>query len=519
MTDISRRDLGKALIGFSLLGLMGATAGCTTGGQTQPTPGASGTAAAKGGTFTMAVDADITLNPGKSASAGAIQMAMQAIYDTLLHFDADGTIKPGLAEKYEQSADKKTLTLTLRDGLKFSDGTALDAAAVKGSIDYMKTAGGSDASRAQPLTVTAKDAKTVVFTTEQPYALLPMFLCLSVGTIAAPAQLASPEIDTTPIGAGPYMYDKAKSTSGNTYTLVRNPNYNAPTAYPYDTVVFKIMTDVTARLSALQTGQVNAAPLNPQTAKAAEGAGLTVMRNKTNWNGIIIADRTGQKIPALGNVKVRQAMNMAFDRAAMVTASLQGEGEPSNQIFPPTSDAYRADLKDMYPYDIAKAKALMAEAGFADGFTVEIPLIEGFTTTNPIIVTQLKQLGITVTEKKVPLNQAFAQVLGGEYALVPIGLEMRNALWDVVQSVTPGAIWNVMHQTTPEVVALSEKVQVGSAAESKQAAQELGKYLIDNAWFVVFNYANSIFATDKKTTAKDTVGSGYPYFPTYAPKA
>ena len=61
--------------------------------------------------------------------------------------------------------------------------------------------------------------------------------------------------------------------------------------------------------------------------------------------------------------------------------------------------------------------------------------------------------------------------------------------------------------------------KVGSAAESKQAAQELGKYLIDNAWFVVFNYANSIFATDKKTTAKDTVGSGYPYFPTYAPKA
>lgn len=249
--------------------------------------------------------------------------------------------------------------------------------------------------------MTAKDATTVEIASKDPNGLVPLFLCGNVGTIAAPAQLKAANVDTTPIGAGPYTYDAANSTSGSTYTVVKNPKYYDQSQYPYDKIVFKVMTDVTARLNALQTGQVNAAALNGPTAKAAEGAGLTLLRTLTSWNGIIIADRLGKVIPALGNVKVRQAINMAFDRAAMVTATLQGEGVVSNQIFPPESEAYRSDLKDVYPYDIDKAKALMAEAGFADGFTCDIPLVEGFTPFNAIVISQLKKLNITVTEKKL----------------------------------------------------------------------------------------------------------------------
>lgn len=514
-TQLSRRDFGKGMFAVSLLGIMGATAGCSTGAQTTPGGTAS---AAKGGTLTMAVDADISLNPAKNASAGSTQMYGQAVYDTLLRFQPDGKIVPNIAEKYEENADKTVLTLTLKDGVTFSDGTAFDAEAVRGYLEYMRTAGGPDTPRI-PKGIAAKDAKTVVFTSAAPNGLLPMFLCLSVGTIAAPAQWKATDPDTTPIGAGPYMVDKAKTTTGNTYTLVRNPKHFAPAGWPYDTVVFKVMTDVTARLNALQTGQVNAAPLTTQTAKAAEGAGLNVIRQQVNWNGIIIADRLGKKIPALGNLKVRQAINMVFDRPAILTATQQGEGEVANQIFPPTSEAYRADLKDIYPFDIAKAKALMAEAGFADGFTTVIPSIEGFTPTNPVVIAQLKQLNITVTEEKVPIAQAFPKVLGGEYPIFGIGLEMRTALWDVVQSVTPDAIWNVMHQTTPELAALCEQAQKATGDEAKKVFQEIGKYLLENAWFAVWNYANAIFATDKKTTAKATIGSGYPYLPTFAPKA
>lgn len=369
--------------------------------------------------------------------------------------------------------------------------------------------------------MTAKDATTVEIASKDPNGLVPLFLCGNVGTIAAPAQLKAANVDTTPIGAGPYTYDAANSTSGSTYTVVKNPKYYDQSQYPYDKIVFKVMTDVTARLNALQTGQVNAAALNGPTAKAAEGAGLTLLRTLTSWNGIIIADRLGKVIPALGNVKVRQAINMAFDRAAMVTATLQGEGVVSNQIFPPESEAYRSDLKDVYPYDIDKAKALMAEAGFADGFTCDIPLVEGFTPFNAIVISQLKKLNITVTEKKLKISQAFGALLGGVYPMFPMTLGMVSALADVVQSVTPDALWNVKHQTTPELAALCDKAQKATGADAKAVFQDIGKYLIDNAWFAVWNYQNTIFALDKKTAAHVTpnTGEGYPLLGSYSRKA
>ena len=130
-TQLSRRDFGKGMFAVSLLGIMGATAGCSTGAQTTPGGTAS---AAKGGTLTMAVDADISLNPAKNASAGSTQMYGQAVYDTLLRFQPDGKIVPNIAEKYEENADKTVLTLTLKDGVTFSDGTAFDATAAAGNL-------------------------------------------------------------------------------------------------------------------------------------------------------------------------------------------------------------------------------------------------------------------------------------------------------------------------------------------------------------------------------------------------
>lgn len=513
MNQFSRRTLGKGLAGVSLLSAMGAAAGCTTQGQTPAGTGGATT----GGTFTMAVDVDPVLNPARATSAGSQQMFCQAVYDTLLRFEPDGQIGPGLAESYEMSDDRQSLELVLREGLQFSDGTPLDAAAVSKYIEFHKQAGGSDASRSQPITVEVTDDRTLHLTTERPYPLLPMFLCLSVGSVAAPAQIDG-DADTTPIGAGPYMYEAGRSTTGSSYTLVRNPNYHDSAEFPYDEVVFRVITDITARLSALQTGQANAGPLTTQTAAAAEGAGLTLMRNAANWAGLIIADRLGEVVPALGDVRVRQAMNMAFDREAIIRSAEQGEGTPTNQIFPDTNEAHRADLVDRYPYDVEGAKALMAEAGYADGFDVEIPFIEGFSANNPIVISSLGEIGVRVAQRTVSGQQGFLSILGGEFPLMWVGLETRNVMWDMVQGVEPGAIWNLKKQTTPELEQLCNDVLLASDAELEAAAQALGGYLLEEAWFAPVYFANAIFALDANTTAENTVGSGYPYFPTYAPK-
>lgn len=512
---LSRRQFGQGMFAVSLMGIM-AAAGCSA----NPSAGAVSASAFKGGTLTLGAETDLLLNAAK-VGPGSQNLLSQGVFGRLLEYAADGTIAPSLAESFSANADKTLYTVKLRSGVVFSDGTALDAAAVKASIDYMKTAGGPDAPRAQGLEVTAKDASTVEIASKDPNGLVPGFLCGNVGSIMAPAQLKAANVDTTPIGAGPYTYDAANSTSGSTYTLVKNPKYFDQSQFPYDKVVFKVMADVTARLNALQTGQVNVAALSGATAKAAEGAGLTIIRTLTSWNGLIIADRMGEVIPALGNVKVRQAISMAFDRAAMVTATLQGEGQPSNQIFPPASEAYRADLKDVYAYDLDKAKALMAEAGFADGFACEIPLVEGVTPFNAIVISQLKKLNITVTEKKLEISKAFGALLGGVYPMFPFTLGMVSALTDVVQSVTPGALWNVKHQTTPELAALCDKAQKASGDDAKAAFQDIGKYLIDNAWFAVWNYANSLYALDKKTAASVPVGTGegFPLLALYSRKA
>lgn len=514
---ISRRTLGQAIFATSLLGVMGAAAGCTGQGKASTPAGGATAGGAIARALTIGGDVDVQpMNPTKMTSAGAQQMFTPAVYDTLLRFNADGKIVPNIAVKWEANADNTLYTLTLRDGVKFTDGSAYDAAAVKTHIDTMRTSGGTDASRVADLEVTVKDAKTVeIACTKGPNGLVPMFLCLSVGSVAAPAQYASPNADSEPIGAGPYKFDKAKSTTGSSYTLVRNPDYWNKTAFPYDSVVIKVMTDPTARLNALQTGQINAAPLTSQMGKAAESAGLTVLRHQVNWNGLIIFDRLGKKMPALGNLKVRQAINMAFDRQAALQALALGEGEVTNQIFPKTSMAYRDDLKDVYPYDMAKAKALMAEAGFASGFEVTIPYMEGFSSANPMVISQLKQLNITVKEEKLAGMQGFMKILGGEFAMMPFALEARDALWDVVQSVTPSAIWNTLHQEVPELTALTVEAQKAKLGEGKDTFQAIGKYLLDNAWFAPWFQQNAVFGIDKKTTAKTTMGSGYPYLHTY----
>jgi hypothetical protein len=88
-----------------------------------------------------------------------------------------------------------------------------------------------------------------------------------------------------------------------------------------------------------------------------------------------------------------------------------------------------------------------------------------------------------------------------------------------VQSVTVGALWNFKHPSTPELAALCDKAQKATGADAKAVFQDIGKYLLDNAWFGVWNYANAIFAVDKKTAAKSTPGSGYPYLDTFTRKA
>ena len=474
-----------------------------------------------GASDTLTIGLDLnppSLDPAQLQSGGSVVPLWQAVFDTLLKWEPDGTISPNAAESYSWNDDKTLLTLKLRKDMTFTDGSLVDAAAVKASLEHMRDGGGSDASRMADTVIETPDDSTVTIQTPEPRGLMTTFLTLAPGALASTASLTSPDVDTTPVGSGPYELDADATTFGDTWTFVRNEDYWNAEAYPYDTVVFRMMEDETARVSALRSGQINAALVTSQAADQVEKAGSTLLTNETvGWTGLIFGDRDGSTVPALGDVRVRQAISMVFDRQAILDNLFQGDGVVSNQIFNPDSEAYDEDLLDTYAYDVDGAKALMAEAGYADGFDLTIPDTAGFDIANPLIVQQLGLLNIRVTPESVPQAEFIPDILGGKYPLFYFALESRSALWDIVQSVTPTSIWNIDHTDDPELDPLLAQAQVAEGDEAREVFQAINQRITDQAWFTAWTTAASIWAFDDSTTAETVLGSAAPYLYTFAP--
>jgi peptide/nickel transport system substrate-binding protein len=450
-------------------------------------------------TLTLAVGArPPSLDPALQSSAGDAIWRWHAVYDTLLRCDQDGNVDGAAAESFEMSPDATTLTMTLREGMTFSDGSPVDSAAVKASIEHMQTGGGSDAGRVADLTIATPDDRTVVLTAPQPTGQLPTFMCFAPGIVASPTQLDSADVGTQIISSGPYELDNSKTTSESVYTFTKRDDYWDADSYPYENLVIKVMPDVNARLNALRSNEIQGAIINQATAGEAENAGLHVISQVSGWNGLNIADRAGETVPALADVRVRQAINMVFDREAIAKGLFGGEATPTTQIFTSNETAYMEELDERYPFDVEGAKDLMAEAGYADGFTVQIPNHTSDDGTgnpvNPMIVQQLALINITVEEVTISGPTAIDRILGGDFPMLPSGLGTADSLFDIVQSLEPGSIWNVRHTSDPELQPLLDKAQTEQGEEAIPNYQAINEYIVDQAWYAPFVAFKSYFA-------------------------
>lgn len=439
-----------------------------------------------------------SLDPALQSSAGDPTWRWHAVYDTMLHCDQDGKVWPGAAESFELSDDATALTMILRDGMTFSDGSPVDSAAVKASIEHMQNGGGTDAGRVAGMTITTPDDTTVVLTAPVPTGQLPTFMCFAPGIVASPAQLDSESVGTDVISSGPYTLAEEKTTTGSVYTYVKRDDYWDADNYPYENLVLKVMPDVNARLNALQAHEIQGAAIDQASAKQAESAGLHVIRNFSSVNGLAIADRAGDMVPALGDVRVRQAINMVFDRDAIAEGLFSGDATPTTQIFTPNESAFQESLDEKYPFDVEKAEALMAEAGYADGFTVQIPNQvndDGSSNkVNPMIVQQLALLNITVDEVQVSGPNAYDRILGGEFPMFHVWLGTADSLFDVAQSLLPESIWNVQHSADPELQPLLDKAQTLQGDAAAGNFQAINEYVVDQAWYAVWVALPTYFA-------------------------
>ena len=379
-------------------------------------PGASGTAGASGttvptGSLTIAVPQDFLYLDPNVAKYSSDAMFHAQVFDALVALDADMRAKPSVAESIT-SIDPNTWQFKLRPGIKFTDGEPLDAAAVKYTVDRVKRQINPDYPQPHPDYANIDhadvvDALTVNIVTKTPD---PLLLGRLVRMYIVPPQyvqqVGDDKFGQEPVGSGPYKF--VKRIKDQEVDLTANLDYwQGPPAIK--DVTLKIIPDSTTALEALKTGEVDiVSGLSPDDFTAlgsdscCRAVSTTGVRSPFIW---IYPDSPQGGGDPLADVRVRQALNYAVNKADIVKYILGGQAVQTTTVPSPTSFGYDPSLNP-YPYDPAKAKQLLADAGYANGFTVnfEAPNVSGIIAVKPVdvaqaIVSDLAKVGITANLK------------------------------------------------------------------------------------------------------------------------
>ncbi len=287
----------------------------------------SSTAAKKtSDTLTIAVSAATdTLNPILGGNIDPLLIFEELVYAPLIYLKPDGSFAPGLATSWGYvGTGNRVFDLTLRSGVKFSDGSALSADGLKAYFEYTaKNGGGEEAARINNFaSMDVTGPLSLHITLKQPDPTLPYAFSQPPGYVISPKGIQSPDaLGTTPAGAGEYVLNAAKTVSKQTYVYDANPGYWDQSAVNWKHVIVKVLPDASAALDAVRTGQADYTIGSAREASAAASAGLTVVAGQTNFGFVDLFDRTGTVVKALGDIRVRQALNYAIDRNVTVPIS------------------------------------------------------------------------------------------------------------------------------------------------------------------------------------------------------
>jgi peptide/nickel transport system substrate-binding protein len=474
-------------------------------------------AAPKTTTLTLGAVQELRSWDPAQAHVGHYLQPYQAAYDSLLLRQPDGKLSPMLATQWKYNDTNTKLTVDLRTDVTFSDGAKFDAEAAKANLEHFKTANGPQMAQLTAVSnIAVVDADTIELNLSAPDPSLEFYLSQAAGLMGSPKALGSEAIKTEPVGSGPYVMDKAATVKDSQSVFTARKDYWNKDLQKFEKVTFKILTDLTARTNALVSGQVDATLLDPKTGKQAEGAKMTLTANQVDWQGLLLMDRDGAKNPALGNVKVRQAINYAFDRKTILDQVLLGQGTPTSQPFGKESGAWVEELENKYPYDPAKAKALLKEAGYETGVTLEVPSVPGFETQIAVVKQQLADIGITLNVGSAITNTFTSDVAAQKFTTMYFSLFQGEPWVAINQIVSTKALYNAFKNTAPELQAKIDAVQSGGADAGK-LAQEVNKYVVDQAWFAPLFRVNQMYYHNSKITVTPQIQQAVPSIYNYSP--
>ena len=335
------------------------------------------------------------LDPTASASAAIGEVTFPTIYEGLVHLGPGGTVEPLLATSWDVVQDGLTYTFHLRPGVHFHDGSAFDAEAVRFSLTRILDSGSRNPQK--PLfacidTVEATDPLTVTLHLSRPYSSLLEALGLSAAIMVSPVSAAGNAAN--PTGTGPFRFESWRR--GDAVTLRRNSDYwgEAPVL---ERVTYRFIADPNAALDALAAGDVDAFAAFPAPESIAN------LRRDPRFD-VAVAPSEAKTILAINNrrkpfddIRVRQALTAAIDRRAIIDAAMFGFGTPIGSHYAPVEPGY-VDLTGLSPYDPAKAKQLLAEAGYPQGFqvTLRLPPLSYARRSGEIVAAELAEIGVTV---------------------------------------------------------------------------------------------------------------------------
>ena len=480
--------IGGAIASIALaLALTGCTGG--SGGD-----GDTGDEGSEDLTLTIGTTSDIaSFDPAQVYYSNSHQYLLPA-YDTLIRLDENDELVPMLATEWSYvDEDKTVFELVLRDDVTFSDGTALTADAVVASIQRFKEGNGPGASGLAPVTsIEAVDDTTVRLTLSAPTPSLEYLLSQVAGMITNP-DVTTEELASVPAGTGPYMLDEEATRRGDVYVFTRNEEYYDADAFPYNEIDLRVLTDSTARLNAVKTGQVDVTYGIASQLSEAKASGLNVVSATGDWFGIFLSDRMGVKTPALADVRVRQAINYAVDGDALLKSVAFDQGTPTTQVFAQGTPAYDEALDDAYPFDPEKARELLADAGYADGFTLRMPSLETLVPESyPIVQQQLADVGITVEYVPVTAAAGAAPFVSGEYSAYVFLWGSSQDWIDATQLLSATGPLNPFRVDDPKIAELMSEIAVAQGDEQDALYKELSEYVVDQAWFAPWYVGNTL---------------------------
>lgn len=426
------------------------------------------------------------------------RIVFKGLCDKLLDIKPDLSLVPRLATEWSFSPDGLTLTMKLRSDAKFHDGEPFNAEAAKANLDRARTL--PDSLRRSELasvdTVEAPDATTLVMKLKRPDATLLAQLTDRAGMMLAPKSLSG-DVGTKPVCSGPYKF--VERVQNDRIVLERFKEHWEAQNYHFDRVLYRSIPDTTVRLANLRSGELDMLErLAPTDVKSAQGDKSLKVESTPNigYQGITINTNNGEAAnqPMGKDKRVRQALSLAIDRKVLSQVVFEGLYEPMIQPFNPGNFYVSADFP-VPPRDVAKAKALLKEAGLTK-VTVEL-----FVTNNPVdaqlgqvIQAMAQEAGIDIQIRSTEFASQLRDQQQGKFQMSRIGWSGRiDPDGNLHQFVTSKGNQNDGRYSNAEVDKLLDQARVVYEPAERKKLYDAAQKILQDELPIVYLYNQTVF--------------------------